>query len=379
MERGIFSEEHMIFRDSFIKYLEKEVVPHYEEWEKNGIVPKEAWLKMGENGFLCPWVSEEYGGSGAGLEYSIIIAEEINRRDLVGFMSSLHSNIIVPYIDTYGSEEQKRKYLPGCVTGEIITAIAMTEPGAGSDLAALRATAVKDGDQYILNGQKTFISNGINSNLVIVAAKTDTSAGYKGISLIFVEEGAPGFSRGRRLEKMGLHSQDTAELIFEDCRVPRVNLLGQEGQGFYYMMNKLQRERLMSVVGAMAMAEAMLELTIKYCKERYIFGKPVSSFQHNTFKIVEMATEIDLGRKYTDELIKRHIAGVDITKEVCMAKSWIAEMTNRVAHQCIQLHGGYGYMEEYAISRFARDARVLTIYAGSTEVMKTVVGKILKL
>ncbi len=294
-------------------------------------------------------------------------------------MSSLHSNIIVPYIDTFGSEEQKRKYLPGCVTGEIITAIAMTEPGAGSDLAALRTTAIKDGDHYILNGQKTFISNGINSNLVIVAAKTDTSAGYKGISLILVEEGAAGFSRGRRLEKMGLHSQDTAELIFEDCRVLRSNLLGQEGQGFYYMMNKLQRERLMSIVGAMAMAEAMLELTIKYCKERHIFGKPVSSFQHNTFKIVEMATEIDLGRKYTDELIKKHIAGVDITKEVCMAKSWIAEMTNRVAHQCIQLHGGYGYMEEYAISRFARDARVLTIYAGSTEVMKTVVGKILKL
>lgn len=379
MERGIFQEEHIIFRDAFVKYLEKEVVPHYEQWEQDHNVPKEAWLKMGEKGFLCSWVAEEYGGPGAGFEYSVIIAEEINRRDLVGFMSSLHSSIIVPYIDTFGTEEQKKKWLPGCVTGEIITAIAMTEPGAGSDLAALRATAIKDGDHYIINGQKTFISNGLCSNLVIVAVKTDASAGYKGISLICVEEGAPGFSRGRRLEKMGLHAADTAELVFEDCRVPVANLLGQEGKGFYYMMQKLQRERLMSVLGAVAMAEGMLALTIKYTKERVIFGKPVSSFQHNTFKIVEMATEVELARTYTDELIKRHIAGIDITKEVCMAKAWIAEMVNRLAHQCLQLHGGYGYMEEYPICRFVRDARPLTIYAGSTEVMKTVVGKMLGL
>jgi acyl-CoA dehydrogenase len=379
MERGLFQEEHIIFRDSFVKYLEKEVVPHYEQWEKEHNVPKEAWLKMGENGFLCPWVEEGYGGAEAGFEYSVIIAEEINRRDLVGFMSSLHSNIIAPYIDTYGTEEQKKKWLPGCVTGEIITAIAMTEPGAGSDLAALRTTAVKDGDHYIINGQKTFISNGLCSNLVIVAAKTDSSAGYKGISLICVEEGTPGFSRGRRLDKMGMHAADTAELVFEDCRVPVANLLGQEGKGFYYMMQKLQRERLMSVIGSVAMAEGMLELTIKYTKERVIFGKPVSSFQHNTFKIVEMATEVDLARIYTDELIKRHMAGIDITKEVCMAKSWIAEMTNRLGHQCLQLHGGYGYMEEYPICRFVRDARPLTIYAGSTEVMKTVVGKMMGL
>ena len=379
MERGLFQEEHIIFRDTFVKYLEKEVVPNYEQWETDHYIPKEAWLKMGENGFLCPWVSEAYGGSEAGFEYSVIIAEEINRRDLVGFMSSLHSNIIVPYIDTFGTEEQKKKWLPGCITGEIITAIAMTEPGAGSDLAALRTTAAKDGDHYIINGQKTFISNGLCSNLVIVAAKTDTSAGYKGISLICVEEGTPGFSRGRRLEKMGLHAADTAELVFEDCRVPVANLLGQEGKGFYYMMQKLQRERLMSVIGSVAMAEGMLDLTVKYTKERYIFGKPVSSFQHNTFKIVEMATEVELARTYTDELIKRHMAGIDITKGVCMAKSWIAEMTNRLGHQCLQLHGGYGYMEEYPICRFVRDARPLTIYAGSTEVMKNVVGKMMGL
>jgi acyl-CoA dehydrogenase len=379
MERGLFSEEHVIFRREFQKFLDKEVAPYYEQWEQDGIVPKSAWLKMGANGFLCPWVDEAYGGAGAGLEYSVIMAEEINRRDFVGFMSSLHSNIIVPYIDSFGSEEQKRKWLPGCVTGEIITAVAMTEPNAGSDIAAIKTKAVKEENCYVINGQKTFISNGLNSNLVIVAAKTDSSAGYKGISLICVEEGTPGFSKGRKLSKMGIHSNDTAELFFEDCRVPASNLLGEEGKGFYYLMQKLQRERLFSVIGSQAMAEAMLDLTIKYCKERIIFGKPVSSFQHNTFKIAEMATEIELGRTFTDSLIKEHIAGIDITKKVCMAKAWIAEMANRVAYQCLQLHGGYGYMEEYPICRFARDVRVHTIYAGSTEVMKTIVGKMLGL
>ncbi|MEW6110873.1 MAG: acyl-CoA dehydrogenase family protein [Thermodesulfobacteriota bacterium] len=379
MERALFSEEHTIFRRQFQKFLDAEVAPYYDQWEQEGIVPKSAWLKMGANGFLCSWVDEKYGGSGAGLEYSVIMAEEMNRRDFIGLMASLHSNIIVPYIDSFGSEEQKQKWLPGCVTGEIITAIAMTEPNAGSDLAAIRTNARKDGNDYVINGQKTFISNGLNSNLVIVAVKTDPSAGYKGISLICVEEGTPGFSKGRRLNKMGMHSNDTAELFFDDCRVPVSYLLGEEGKGFHYMMQKLQRERLFSVIHSQAMAEAMLELTIKYCKERMIFGKPVSSFQYNTFKIAEMATEIEIGRTFVDSLIREHIAGIDITKKVCMAKAWIPEMANRVAYQCLQLHGGYGYMEEYPICRFARDVRVHTIYAGSTEVMKTVVGKMLGL
>lgn len=303
------------------------------------------------------------------------MAEEMSRKDYVGFAHSLHSNIIVPYLETYGNEDQKRRWLPGCVSGEIITAIAMTEPNAGSDLAAIRTTAKKDGEEYILNGQKTFISNGLNSNLVIVAAKTDPKAGHKGISLICVEDGTPGFSKGRKLEKMGMHSQDTAELVFEECRVPVSNLLGEEGKGFHYLMEKLQRERLFSVVGSQAMAEAMLELTLRYCREREIFGKPVGSFQHNTFKLVDMATEIELGRTFVDAIIKEHLSGVDITMKVCMAKAWVAEMANRVAYQCLQLHGGYGYMEEYAICRFARDVRVHTIFAGSTEVMKSVVGK----
>ncbi|MFZ0932054.1 MAG: acyl-CoA dehydrogenase family protein [Syntrophobacteraceae bacterium] len=379
MERGLFNEEHIIFRREFQKYLDKEVAPYYEQWEQDGIVPKSAWLKMGANGFLCPWVEEKYGGSGAGLEYSVIIKEETDRRDFPGFNSSLHSNIIVPYIDSFGNEEQKQKWLPGCVTGEIITAIAMTEPNAGSDLAAIRTKALKDGNDFIISGQKTLISSGLNSNLVIVAVKTDTSAGYKGISLICVEDGTPGFSRGRRLNKMGLHSNDTAELFFVDCRVPASNLLGEEGKGFQYMMQKLQRERLFAVIGSQAMAEAMLDMTIKYCKERIIFKKPVSSFQHNTFKIVEMATEIELGRTFIDSLVKEHIDGIDITKKVSMAKAWIAEMANRVAYQCVQLHGGYGYMEEYPICRFARDVRAHPIYAGSTEVMKTIVGKMLGL
>ena len=377
MERGLFSEEHAIFRDAYVKFLDKEVAPHYEQWEKDGIVPKSVWRKLGENGFLCSWVDEKYGGAGAGFEYSVVMTEEGARRGFSGVAAGLHSNIVVPYLDSFGSEEQKQKWLPGCVTGETITAIAMTEPEAGSDLAALRTTAIKKDGEYIINGQKTFISNGINSNLVIVAARTDPAAGYKGISLIVVEEGAPGFSRGRNLDKMGMHSQDTAELVFEDCRVPQANLLGAEGKGFYYLMKKLERERLVSVMGSQAMAESMLDMTIKYCKERHIFGKPVSAFQSNTFKIVEMATEIELGRNFVDTMTRDHIAGIDITKRVCMAKAWISEMVNRVAGRCVQLHGGYGYCEEYPICRFYRDVRVHTIFAGSTEVMNAIVAKMI--
>jgi len=324
-------------------------------------------------------VEEEYGGSGAGYEYSVIINEEIFYRGFTGIVTPLHSDIIVPYIHSFGNDAQKKKWLPGCVNGEIVTAVAMTEPGAGSDLAALRTTAVRNGDEYIINGQKTFISNGIHSDLVIVAAKTDLNAGVKGISLICVEDGTPGYSRGRNLNKMGWHSQDTAELIFEDCRVSAANLLGEEGKGFYYMMQKLQGERLVAAIMAQSMAEAMLDMTVQYCKEREIFGKPVGSFQHNTFKIVEMATEIELGRTFVDSLIKDFITGKDIVKKVSMAKAWVSEMANRVAYDCVQLHGGYGYMEEYPICRFARDVRIIPIFAGTTEVMKVIVGRMMGL
>lgn len=381
MCRSIFKEEHEIFRDSFKKFLAKEVTPCLEKWEEDGIVPREMWRKMGANGFLCPWLDEKYGGSGAGFEYSAIINEELSYIGATGLIAGLHSDIIVPYIYSFGSEERKMKWLPGCASGDIVTAIAMTEPGTGSDLAAIRTTAVRDGDEYVINGQKTFISLGIHCDLVIVAAKTDLKADppFKGISLICVENGTPGFTKGRKLKKMGYHSQDTAELSFEDCRVPVSNLLGKEGSGFNYLMQKLQGERLVVSIMAQSMAEAMLDMTVKYCKERTVFGKPICSFQHNTFKIVEMATEIELGRTFLNSLIEDFCEGKDIVKKVSMAKAWIPEMANRVAYQCVQLHGGYGYMEEYPICRFARDVRVIAIFAGTTEIMKVIVGRMMGL
>ncbi|MGC8492855.1 MAG: acyl-CoA dehydrogenase family protein [Syntrophobacteraceae bacterium] len=377
MERKLLGEEHLIFRESVRKFLEREILPHYDQWESDGIVPREVWKRLGEKGFLCPWLEEEYGGPGADFLCSLILCEEFSYHGVTGLVAPLHSDIIVPYIYSFGSEEQKKKWLPGCASGEILTAIAMTEPDAGSDLAAVRTSAVRDGDHYVLNGQKTFISLGILADLVIVVAKTDPKAGRKGVSLLCVESGTPGFSRGRKLDKMGWRSQDTAELFFEDCRVPVSNLLGEEGKGFYYLMQKLQQERLVASLMAQSMAEAMLDMTVGYCKGRTIFGSPVGSFQHNTFKIVEMATEIELGRTFLDSLIADHIAGSEITKKASMSKAWIPEMANRVAYDCVQLHGGYGYMEEYPICRFARDVRVISIFAGTTEVMKAIIGKMM--
>lgn len=377
MEQKLLGAEHLIFRDSVRKFLEKEVMPHFDQWEREGIVPREAWRKMGENGFLCPWLEEEYGGPGGDFLCSVILCEEFFYRGVTGLIAPLHSDVIVPYIHSFGNEEQKRRWLPGCASGQILTAIAMTEPDTGSDLAAIRATAIRQGDHYVLNGRKTFISLGIHADLVIVVAKTDPKAGRRGVSLLCVESGTPGFGRGRKLDKMGWRSQDTAELFFEDCRVPVSNLLGEEGKGFYYLMQKLQQERLMASIMAQSMAEAMLDMTVKYCRERTIFGSPIGSFQHNTFKIVEMATEIELGRTFLDSLIADHAAGREITKKASMAKAWIPEMANRVAYGCVQLHGGYGYMEEYPICRFARDVRVIPIFAGTTEVMKVIIGKMM--
>jgi acyl-CoA dehydrogenase len=379
MRKALFQEEHEIFRTAFGKFLDREIAPFVEQWEEDGIIPRKIWNTMGEQGFLCPWVEERYGGSGVGFEYSVIINEELFYRGITGILAGLHSDIVVHYINDNGSEEQKTRWLPGCVSGDIVTAVAMTEPNTGSDLAAIRTTAVRDGDEYIINGQKTFISIGIHCDLVIAVVKTDPAAGYQGISLICVEDGSPGFSKGRNLKKMGWHSQDTAELTFEDCRVPVSNLLGEEGKGFYYLMQNLQKERLVVSIMAQSMAEAMLDMTVNYCRERTIFGKPVSSFQHNTFKIAEMATEIELGRTFVDSLIADYIAGKDIVKRVSMAKAWIPEMANRVAYHCVQLHGGYGYMEEYPICRFARDVRVIPIFAGTTEVMKLIIGRMMGL
>lgn len=372
----MYQEEHNIFRRAFHRFIEQEISPHMELWEREGIVPREMWQKMGESGFLCPWLPEEYGGSGADFLYSVIITEELARERAVSVMAPLHSDIVAPYIFELGTEEQKRRWLPPSAAGECILALAMTEPNTGSDLAAIRTHARRDGDSFVINGQKTFISNGINADLVIVACKTDLNVpGARGISLICVERGAPGFQRGKKLKKMGMLAQDTAELIFEDCRVPAENLLGELDKGFYYMMHHLQQERLVSAVMGQAMAEAMLETTVQYCRERTAFGQPICSFQHNTFKIVDMATEVKVGRAFLDRLIMDHMDGKDVVSEVSMAKAWIGEMANRVAYDCVQLHGGYGYMEEYPICGFARDVRPVSIFAGTTEVMKLIVAK----
>ncbi|WP_027364094.1 acyl-CoA dehydrogenase family protein [Desulfotruncus alcoholivorax] len=368
--------DYKIFRDAFKKFLQAEIIPDYPTWEKEGLVPRKVWSKAGDNGFLCPWVEEEFGGAGAGFEYSLIITEELARAG-THVMFPLHSDIVVPYIASYGTPEQKRKWLPGCVSGDIIAAVAMTEPDTGSDLAAIRTTAVRDGDDYVINGAKTFISSGILADLVIVACKTDPGANppHRGISLIVVERDTPGFLRGRKLDKMGLRSQDTSELIFTDCRVPASNILGQENAGFTYLMEKLQQERLVCSVMAQGVAERMIQYTIEYCRDRKIFGKPVSSFQHNSFKIVEMATEIELGRTFLNQLVEKHLAGERVVKEVSMAKWWITEMVNRVAYHCLQLHGGYGFCDEYPISRDFRDVRIFNIFAGTTEVMKSIIAK----
>lgn len=377
MERKIFSEEHEIFRQSFRKFLEREVVPHQAEWVKNGIVSKDIWKKAGREGFLCPWADEKYGGSEVDFLFSVVIMEELTRIRESGFTMNLHSDIVVPYIASFGSEEQKQRWLPGCVNGNIITAVAMTEPGAGSDLQAIKTTAIKDGDYYILNGQKTFISNGQLCDLVVVACKTNPKADppYTGISLIVVEDHTPGFEKGKKLEKIGMKSQDTSELYFSDCKVPTGNLIGSEGEGFYYLMQKLQQERLVSAIIAQVGAEDALEGTIEYCQTRTAFGKPISKFQNTRFKLVEMATDIEISRVFVDRLIKEHIAGKNVVKETCMAKWWVTEMCKKTVDQCLQLFGGYGYMLEYPIAQAYLDVRVQTIFAGTTEIMKEIVGK----
>ncbi|MHB8918124.1 MAG: acyl-CoA dehydrogenase family protein, partial [Desulfocucumaceae bacterium] len=310
MALDLNSGDYKIFRDSFRKFIEAELKPNYDHWEEEGLVPMEVWRRCGEMGFLCPWVEEEYGGAGADFGYSVIIIEELARYG-TNVMFPLHSDIVVPYIHSFGNAEQKKRWLPGCVSGEIMAAVAMTEPNAGSDLAAITTTARREGDFYVLNGAKTFISGGHNCGLVIVACKTNPQADppYTGTSLIVVEDGTPGFIKGRRLKKMGLKSQDTTEMYFEECRVPAENLLGAENTGFFYLMQKLQQERLVCAIGAQAGAEKILREAMEYSSSRKVFGKPVSKFQHNAFKIVEMATEIELGRVFLDRLIEDHMEG----------------------------------------------------------------------
>ncbi len=380
MEIIKYSEEHRIFREALRKFFDKEVVPYVEEWEEAGIVPRSIWKKMGDNGFLCMDVPEAYSGLGLDFLYSVVLCEELVRTGQSGLAAPLHSDVVVPYITEFGSEELKQRYLPGCVSGDTITAIAMTEPNAGSDLAGMKTTAVEDGDQLVINGQKTFISNGILCDLLVLAAKDPKEPDpHRAISLYLVEAGTPGFEKGRKLKKIGWHSQDTAELFFNDCRIPKANRLGEQGAGFLMMMKKLQQERLMCVLGAVPAAERVLEMTIKYCQERTAFGKPISRFQNSQFKIVEMATEIKLGRTFMEKLVVEHMEGKNLAVEVSMAKYWCTEMASRVADQCLQLHGGYGYMEEYAVARAWRDIRVMQIFAGTNEIMKGIAARFMGL
>lgn len=377
MQHPYLREEHRIFRDTLRRFLMAEAAPYFDTWEENRCIPRSFWRQMGDQGFLCPMAPEVYGGADADFAYSVIVAEELERigSGMVGI--SLHNDIVVPYLLAYGTAEQKQRWLPGCVRGDLITAIAMTEPGAGSDLAAIRTTAVRDGDSYVVNGQKTFITNGIQADLVVVACKTDPAANppHRGVSLIVVEGDTPGFTRGRKLDKVGQHSQDTAELFFEDCRVPATHLLGAEGEGFRYLTDKLQQERLIVAIAAEVAAEESLRTTMDYVKTRQAFGQPISRFQNTRFKIAEMATQVEIGRTFLDQLIASHIAGEDVTTQVSMAKWWISDMAKQVISECMQLHGGYGYIEEYSIARRYRDIPVMTIYAGTNEIMKTIIAK----
>jgi len=373
--RTLFDAEHELFRENVRRFLETEAVPYHHDWEKQGQVDRALWMKAGEQGFLCPTVAESYGGVGTDFRYNIIVDEEVSRLGLSGIGWGLHSNIVAPYIEHYGSEEMKQRYLPKMITGELVGAIAMTEPGAGSDLQGVKTTAVKDGDHYIVNGSKTFITNGQHADIVIVVCKTDPKAGAKGTSLIIVEQGMKGFSKGRNLEKIGMKAQDTSELFFQDVRVPKANLLGNENEGFIYLMQELPQERLGVAVAAVACSESLLEQTVAYVKQRNAFGKSVASFQNTQFKLAELAAEITQQRVFLDRCTELHIEGKLDAITASKAKLLCTDLQCKVADECVQLHGGYGYMWEYPVARAWADARVQRIYAGTNEIMKLIIGR----
>ncbi|MER5205432.1 acyl-CoA dehydrogenase family protein [Streptomyces sp. NPDC002825] len=376
MKRQLYTEDHEAFRATVRTFLEKEVLPHYAQWEKDGIVSREVWLAAGRQGLLGLAVDEEYGGGGnPDFRYGAVLAEEFTRAGAPGLAIGLHNDIIGPYLTSLATEEQKRRWLPGFCSGEIITAIAMTEPGAGSDLQGIRTTAEDHGDHWILNGSKTFISNGILADLVVVVAKTTPEGGAHGLSLLVVERGAEGFERGRNLDKIGQKSQDTAELFFTDVRVPKENLLGELNGAFIHLMTNLAQERLAIAVAGIAGAEHLLELTTTYVKEREAFGRPLSRLQHIRFEIAEMATECAVTRTFVDRCIEEHAAGALDAVHASMAKWWATELQKRVADRCLQLHGGYGYMSEFPVARAFTDGRIQTIYGGTTEIMKEIIGR----
>lgn len=377
MRREIFSEEHDQFREEFRRYAESEVEPHVARWNSQGISDREAWEKLGSQGYLGADQAEEYGGAGADFLYDVIVIEELARIRAHALQVSLHSDICMPYISSYGTDEQKRRVLAAAISGTKLLAIAMTEPSTGSDLAAIQTRAVRDGSHYVVNGTKTFISNGQLADVVIVVARTDASEGraHRGISLILVDGGTPGFERGRNLEKLGLKGQDTSELFFRDCRVPAENLLGREGEGFKMLMEKLPQERLCIAVGSIASSRRSLDDTIRYVKERKAFGKSIASFQNTQFKLAELASEVEIGQAFVDRLLAAHIRGEEIGAEVSMAKWWTTDLQKRLTMECLQLHGGYGFMQEVPIAGDYADAAVQSIYAGTNEIMKLIIAR----
>ena len=371
------TEELAMFRDMVLRFLEQEVAPHFEAWEEAGMAPRELWQKMGAAGMLCVDLPEEFGAANAGYSVCHMIIEELARLGYAGISSgyNIHANIVAPYLMHIGAPEQQRQWLPGMVSGDVVGAIAMTEPSAGSDLAALRTTALRDGNDYILSGSKVFITNGIHADLVIVAAKTDPSAGARGVSLFLVDTSLPGFSRGKKIEKLGQHSSDTAELFFDNLRVPADALLGEEGQGFVYLMQELPRERLGIAATAVGAAKGALQITIDYVNERQAFGQAIAKFQNTRFKLAEAQAQLALCQAYVEKCAALYVAGEMTVEQAALVKLTATEMQCDVTNTCLQLFGGYGYTKEYPISRFYIDSRVQTIYGGSSEIMKEVIAR----
>ena len=375
IERSLFSEHHEQFRDTVRRFLEKEVAPHHARWEDEGYVDREVWTKAGEAGLLCTSMPEAHGGADADKLYSVVLFEEIARQGYTGLGFGLHNEIVAPYILSYGTDAQKAKYLPAMARGEIVGAIAMSEPAAGSDLQGIRSTATDAGDHFLLNGSKTFITNGWHADLVIVVAKTDPSAGAKGTSLLLVERGMPGFEKGQRLKKVGMKAQDTSELFFDNVAVPKANLLGDVNRGFVYLMQELPWERLQIAISGIQAAQSAIDWTLEYTKERKAFGTTVAAFQTTRFKLAELQTEVQVARVFVDRCIELLMQKKLDTATASMAKYWCSDLQCKVIDECVQLHGGYGYMWEYPVARAWADARVQRIYGGTNEIMKEVIAR----
>ena len=374
--RSFLTEEHLLFKQSIREFLAKEAVPFYDQWEKEGGIPRSFWKMIGDNGFLCPWLDVEFGGLGADFGYSVVLAEELESVGSALGGISIHSDVVAPYIASFGTIDQKQRYLSKFITGEMISAFAFTEPGIGSEIANIQTTAIKKEGYYIVNGAKTFVINGFKADIMIVACKTDLNAGTRdGISLLLIDKDTPGFSRGRKLGNAGLGNPDTAELFFDDALVPIGNLLGEEGKGLSYIIQQLQQEKLMCAIGSLIAAKDMLHLTMNFIKGQKAFDKKISKFKTAQFTIAEIATDIQLGRTFVDGLICKHMTGENIITEVSMAKYWITEMSKRISEKCMQLHDGYGYMEDKKITRRHRDIPLSRFFTGTDETVKIMIAK----